>query len=229
MAPSRSYDDGCATAYALDIVGERWGLLIVRELLLGPKRFTDLRADLPGVSPTVLSQRLREFVRAGVTDRRRLPPPVSSHVYELTEWGYKLEPVIHTLGGWALQSPDPPRRPPQSVDANVLSLRVMFDPVAAAGRTVRFVLSIGPRRYRVCIVDGELDLARGGLDQPDALIDTDIRTLHAYLCRTRSLRETLRQGDFHVRGSMAAVAELPSLFCPVRHRAPAPSPSAARG
>jgi DNA-binding HxlR family transcriptional regulator len=220
MAPKRSYDDGCATAFALDVVGERWGLLIARELLLGPKRFTDLRGDLPGVSPTVLAQRLREFVRAGVALRRRSPPPASFQVYELTEWGYKLEPVVHTLGGWALQSPDPPRVPPRSVDANVLSLRVLFDPVAAEGRTVRFALRIGERRYRVCVVDGELHLGRGEVDEPDATVDTDVPTLHAYLCRTRSLRDSLDGGAMRVSGNVAAVAELPTLFCPLRHRAP---------
>ncbi len=218
MAPKRSYADGCATAYALDIMGERWGLLIVRELLLGPKRFTDLRLDLPGMSPTVLAQRLREFIRAGVVRHRRLPPPTPSHVYELTEWGYKLDPVIQSLGTWALQSPDPPRTPPQSVDANVLSLRVMFDPVAAEGRTVRFGLHVDERRYQVCVVAGELHLARGEVDAPDATIDTNIATLHAYLCRARSLRDSLECGDILVRGNMAAVAELPTLFRPIRHR-----------
>ncbi|GAB3473576.1 winged helix-turn-helix transcriptional regulator [Amycolatopsis cihanbeyliensis] len=218
MAPKRSYDDGCATAYALDLVGERWGLLIVRELLLGPKRFTDLRGDLPGVSPTVLAQRLREFIRAGVAHRRRLPPPMPFQAYELTEWGYKLEPVIHSLGRWALQSPDPPRSPPLSVDANVLSLRVMFDPVAAEGRTVRFGLCVGDRRYQVCVVDGELQLARGEVGAPDATIETNIPTLHAYLCRTRSLSDSLERGEMRVRGSMAAAAELPTLFRPIRHR-----------
>src|SRR4051812_7011894 len=168
MAPKRSYEDGCATAYALDIVGERWGLLIVRELLLGPKRFTDLRGDLPTMSPTVLAQRLREFIRAGVARRRRLPVPAAAHVYELTEWGYKLEPVIQSLGTWALRSPVPPRTPPRSVDANVLSLRVMFDPAAAEGRTVRYGLHVEERDYQVCVEDGELRLARGEVDAPDA-------------------------------------------------------------
>ncbi|WNV84543.1 helix-turn-helix domain-containing protein [Umezawaea sp. Da 62-37] len=220
MAPNRSYDDGCATAYALDVVGGRWGLLIARELMLGPKRFTDLRVDLPGVSPTVLAQRLREFVREGVAIRLRLPPPTPFRVYQLTEWGYGLEPVIQALGGWALRSPDPPRTPPRSVDANVLSLRVLFDPVAAWGRTIRFGLRVGERPYRVCVVDGELHLARGEVDAPDAVIDTDVPTLHAYLCRTRSLRDSLDGGDMAVRGDMAAVAELPRLFCPLRYRVP---------
>nr|WP_042180189.1 winged helix-turn-helix transcriptional regulator [Kibdelosporangium sp. MJ126-NF4]CEL14244.1 Transcriptional regulator, HxlR family [Kibdelosporangium sp. MJ126-NF4] len=219
MAPRRSYGDGCATAQALDIVGERWALLIVRELLLGPKRFTDLRADLPGVSPTVLAQRLREFTREGVVHHRRMAPPMSVHIYELTEWGHKLEPVIHMLGMWALQSPTPPCAPPQSVDANVLSLRVLFDPDAARGRTVRFALNVDERRYRVCVMDGGLDLARGEVHAPDATIDTDVLTLHALLHRTRSVHDALEAGAIKVSGSVAAVADLPVLFRPDRHRA----------
>ncbi|ALG15193.1 winged helix-turn-helix transcriptional regulator [Kibdelosporangium phytohabitans] len=218
MAPRRSYGDGCATAQALDIVGERWALLIVRELLLGPKRFTDLRADLPGVSPTVLAQRLREFTREGVVHHRRMPPPMSVHIYELTEWGCKLEPVIHMLGMWALQSPTPPCSPPQSVDANVLSLRVLFDPGAARGRTLRFALNVSERSYRVCVLDGELDLARGEVHAPDATIDTDVLTLHAILHRTRSLREALDIGAIKINGDVAAVADLPVLFRPDRYR-----------
>ena len=94
MVTIRSYEDGCAAAHALDLIGERWALLVVRELLLGPKRFTDLRAGLPNVSPNVLAQRLRELEQAGVVRRRKLPPPAASKVYELTEWGMELEPVI---------------------------------------------------------------------------------------------------------------------------------------
>src|ERR671932_1050136 len=107
MATMRSYQDGCAVAHALDFVGERWALLVVRELLLGPKRFTDLRTGLPGVSPNVLAQRLRELEQAGVVRRRRLPPPAASQVYELTEWGVDLEPVLTALGRWGSRSPAP--------------------------------------------------------------------------------------------------------------------------
>ena len=94
MAGKRSYDDGCAAAHALDLVGERWALLVVRELVLGPRRFTDLRAGLPGISPNVLTQRLEELEQGSVVRRRKLPPPAASWVYELTEWGAQLEGVL---------------------------------------------------------------------------------------------------------------------------------------
>ena len=104
----RSYQDGCAVAHALDFIGERWAPLVVRELLLGPKRFTDLRAGPPGVSPNVLAQRLRELEGAGIVRRRKLPRPAASRVYELTEWGKELEQVIISLGRWGARSPSKP-------------------------------------------------------------------------------------------------------------------------
>src|SRR5215212_6458501 len=101
MATMRTYDDACAAAHALDLIGERWALLVVRELLLGPKRFTDLRGGLPNVSPNVLAQRLRELEAAAVVRRRKLPAPAGSWTYELTEWGEQLKPIVMSLGSWA--------------------------------------------------------------------------------------------------------------------------------
>ena len=109
MTTKRTYGDGCGIAHALDLVGERWALLVVRELLLGPKRFTDLRDGLPNASPNVLSQRLRELEQAEIVRRRKLPPPAATWVYELTDWGRELKPVAIALGTWALRSPIVPR------------------------------------------------------------------------------------------------------------------------
>ena len=100
MPTTRSYGDACGIARALDIVGERWALLVVRELLLGPQRFTDLRRALPGASTNLIADRLRELEGRGVLRRRQLPAPAASRVYELTEWGQELEPVLLALGGW---------------------------------------------------------------------------------------------------------------------------------
>src|ERR1051326_4544263 len=105
MATLRTYGDGCAIAHALDVVGERWALLVVRELVLGPKRYTDLRRGLPNASPNVLSQRLDELERAGIVERHKLPPPAGSRVYELTRWGRELEEIVISLGRWAARSP----------------------------------------------------------------------------------------------------------------------------
>ena len=114
MAKKRTYGDRCGIARALDVVGERWALLVVRELLLGPKRFTDLRAGLPGLSPDVLSQRLRELEQAGLVRRRKLAPPAGSRVYELTERGLALEPILLELGRWGSQRRSPRARPPSA-------------------------------------------------------------------------------------------------------------------
>src|SRR5829696_2600828 len=154
MAAMRAYCDGCAAAHALDIIGERWALLVVRELLLGPKRFTDLRAGLPSVSPNVLAQRLRELERAGVVRRRKLPPPAASRVYELTDWGMELEPVIIRLGRWGTRSPSRPRDAQLGVDSLILSFRTMFDPRAADGLNARYELRLGEESFRAEVAQG---------------------------------------------------------------------------
>src|SRR5213076_2721880 len=109
MPARRKYGQGCGTAHALDLVGDRWALLVVRELVLGPKRFTDLREGLPGIGPNVLSQRLKELEEAEVVRQRVLPPPAGSSVYELTDWGLELEEVIVQLARWGARSPQLPR------------------------------------------------------------------------------------------------------------------------
>src|SRR5882672_9629447 len=160
-ASKRSYDDGCAAAHALDLIGERWALLVVRELVLGPKRFTDLRAGLPGISPNVLTQRLEELERASVVRRRKLSPPAGAWVYELTDWGRGLEPAIMALGRWATRSPHFPQGASIGVDALMLSFRTMFDSKAAA------VLSAAP--------DTLAALVYGGRKLTEALRSGDVK------------------------------------------------------
>ena len=133
MVGKRKYDDGCAVAHALDLVGERWALLVVRELLLGPKRFTDLLAGVRGASPDVLTQRLRDLTETGVVRRKRLGPPTSAQVYELTTWGADLGPIVVGLARWASHSPGMRYDAPLGTDSAVLSLEALFDPPAAAG------------------------------------------------------------------------------------------------
>ena len=133
----RRYEDACGTALGLEILGERWALLVVRELMLGPKRFGDLRASLPGLSANVLTQRLEGLEAAGVLVRRKLPPPASVQVYELTPWGYEAEPIIQAMGRWAARSPDHDATLPLSPVGLMLSFRTMFDAAEAGGaRTV---------------------------------------------------------------------------------------------
>src|SRR5258708_19839043 len=121
MVGRRKYEEGCAVSHALDVIGERWALVVVRELLLGPKRFTDLRAGMPGASPDVLAQRLRELKEAGVVRQHKLPPSAGSQVYELTDWGAELEPVVTHLGPCGTRSPSIPYAAAPSLHSLTLS------------------------------------------------------------------------------------------------------------
>ena len=215
----RTYCDGCAAAHALDIIGERWALLVVRELLLGPKRFTDLRAGLPAVSPNVLAQRLRELERAGVLRRRKLPPPAASKVYELTEWGMELEPVIVRLGRWGARSPSKPRDAALGVNSLVLSFRTMFAPHAAEGLRASYELRLGEDVFVAVVDDGRFEIARGSAEKPDATIETDAATLAALVYEGRDLAEALSAGEVKIEGDEAAVERFVRLF-------PLPEPAA---
>lgn len=157
----RRYDDGCAAAHALDLVGERWGLLVVRELLLGPRRFSDLRQNLAGISPNVLTQRLGDLEAAGVLQRRTLQPPASCRVYVLTPWGMQLEPVLLELLKWGVRSPGFERGRSLTADAMALSFKAMFDPALARGPARRITLVMHGHAYHLAIDQGKLAVARG--------------------------------------------------------------------
>ena len=136
----RRYDDACAAAHGMDLIGERWSMPLIRELLLGPRRFSDLKTSLNGISANVLTQRLEGLEGAGVLIRRKLPPPASVQVYELTPWGYEAAPIFQALGRWAVRSPhhDPTR--PFSPVSLMLSLRTMLSPAAAGDLEARIQL-----------------------------------------------------------------------------------------
>jgi DNA-binding HxlR family transcriptional regulator len=215
----RTYGDRCGVARALDLVGERWALLVVRELLLGPKRFTDLRSGLPGLSPDVLSQRLRELEGEGVVRRRTLAPPAGSRVYELTDWGLELEPVILGLGRWGSRAPFPPEADGMGPDAAVIALKTMFDPQAADGVRARYELRFGEHRFRLAVADRRLEAARGEADRPDATIATDPETLVAVLWHGRRLTAAERAGDLRIEGDREAATRLLTLFAAAAPRA----------
>ncbi|MDF2973187.1 MAG: transcriptional regulator, partial [Microvirga sp.] len=165
----RHYEDACATAHAMDLVGERWALLVMRELMLGPKRFSDLRESLPGISANVLTQRLEGLEAAGVLVRRRLPPPAAAQVYELTEWGYESEPIFQALGRWAARSPLHDPTLPFSTASLVLSLRTMFSPERASDLEARVGFRIGEETFLAHLADGRIEIARSTLDGADVI------------------------------------------------------------
>src|SRR3712207_6522453 len=155
MRKRRTYDDGCAAAHALDLVGERWALLVVRELVYGPKRFTDLRRGLRNASPNVLSQRLRELEDVGVLRRRRLGPPVGTWAYELTDWGRELEAVLLDLSRWGDRSPQrPPDAGDASPDALMLAVRGRYRPRADPHLEAVYHLRLGDDAFDVRVAGG---------------------------------------------------------------------------
>jgi DNA-binding HxlR family transcriptional regulator len=209
----RTYGDACGVSRALDLVGERWALLVVREQLLGPKRFTDIREGLPHLSPDVLAQRLRELEHAGLVRRRKLPPPAASQVYELTPRGAALEPVLIALGRWGgANAPPPPDGVAMSLESHIVSLRTLFDPHLAGDFRATLELRLGEHRFRADVADGLIDVRRGEAAHADATIATDPGTLLALVHGRRELADALRTGDVEIEGDEAAVMRFLGLF-----------------
>lgn len=205
----RTYGDGCGVAHALDLVGERWALLVVRDLVLGPKRFTDLQAGLPGAGPNVLSQRLKELEAVGVVQRRTLAPPAASRVYELTEWGSELTPIVAALGRWGAGSPVVPPKGPLGADSLMLSMRNCFDPRGTDPWTAGYEIRLGSDRFTARVVDGRLvDLRRGQPDRPDATIETDPDTFGKLLDKEESRSRAIKAGRLTLTGDRAAARRL---------------------
>jgi DNA-binding HxlR family transcriptional regulator len=214
MASKRSYGDRCGIARALDVVGERWALMVVRELLLGPKRFTDIRSGLPHVSPDVLAQRLRDLEQADIINHPRLPPPFAAKVYELTERGRALEPVLLALGRWGgAHAPEPSDEMCMSLDACIVSLRTLFDPARAGDFAARVELRLGYEHFRVTVADGRLEAERGELPDADAAIEADDPdTLLEVLRGHRSLADALGAGALRVVGDKRTARRFTELF-----------------
>jgi DNA-binding HxlR family transcriptional regulator len=205
MPTNRRYGDGCAIATALDYVGERWALLIVRELLLGPKRFTDLQDGLPGAGAKVLAQRLRELESSGVVRRRTLPPPASSQVYELTEWGAELDAIVVALGRWGAGAPEP-SSDSVGADSAMLRLRSLFVSQPERPWTATYEMRLGRYRFTTRVADGELvEMSRGEPHHPpDTIVDTDPDTLSRMLGVDQALAKAVKDGRLTITGDKRA-------------------------
>src|SRR5262245_20199060 len=208
MARTRTKLDGCGIAHASDLLGQRWALLVVREMLLGPKRFTDLRAGIPDISPNVLGQRLRELEESGIVRRRKLAPPAAVQVYELTDWGRELEPAVLALGRWASQSPSFPRNAEMGPDSLVLALKSTFQAEKADGLDGNYELRLGEIPFSISVKAGEFEAARGEADGPDAVISGDPNAVTAVVFGGRPLWKAIRAGDVTVDGSRRAANAL---------------------
>ena len=211
MPVRRTYGQGCGTAHALDLVGDRWALLVVRELVLGPKRFTDLREGLPGIGPNVLSQRLKELEDAGVVRRRTLPPPAGSTVYELTEWGHELEDIVVRLGRWGARDPGMPVEAETRAEWVVLGMRAIYEPEGEPEPTL-YELRFPDGTFYARVDDGALEVGRGEATEPDAVLTADAQTIGMLMQGALKPAAALKSGAVKLEGDRAAFNRFPELF-----------------
>ena len=210
----RRYDDACASAHGMDLIGERWSMPLIRELLFGPRRFSDLKTSLNGISANVLTQRLEGLEAAGVLIRRKLPPPASVQVYELTPWGYEAAPIFQALGRWAVRSPNhDPSRPFTPVSL-MLSLRTMISQEAAGDLKARIQLHMnGEPYFWARNKKGEIRIGRGEIDDPDLVIRGSPGEIAGYVYAGAPL------SSLEVEGDAKLAARLPGFF-PMPDKAP---------
>lgn len=208
--PKRSYDDACGTAHALELIGERWSLLVLRELMLGPRRFSELKADLPGISANVLTQRLFELEDRGLVRRTRLPPPASVQVYEATQWGLEAEAIVQALGRWAARSPRHDPTLPISGVSILLSFRTMFDPAVAGDLDARIGFRFAEMTYVLRIAEGTLTVARGDLEGCDVVFTGEPTMLAAVVYGGVPLDTMQVEGDRQLAERFISLFQLPS-------------------
>jgi DNA-binding HxlR family transcriptional regulator len=205
----RSYDDACGTAHALDLIGERWALLVLRELMLGPRRFSELKADLPGISANVLSQRLDELEQRGLARKLRLPPPASVQVYEATAWGLEAEPIVQALGRWAARSPRHDPTLPISGVSILLSFRTMLDMEKARDIDARIGFRFGESGYVARLHDGAITVARGVADECDVVFTAAPTALAAVVYGGAPLDSIGVEGDIALAKRFTTLFPLP--------------------
>jgi DNA-binding HxlR family transcriptional regulator len=213
----RSYRQCCPVARSLDVIGERWTLLIVRDLLVGPKRYKDLLAGLPGIGTNLLADRLRELEGAGIVRRTVLPPPAGSTVYALTEAGRGLEPAILALGRWGARFLGGPRADDVLLPTPLfVAFRESFRPEAAVGLTETYELRIGNQVFEVRVADGRCTTSEGpamsGTRAPDMVMTMDVATLCALVRRHLSPDEALRCGHVTIEGDPRALERFVAMF-----------------
>ena len=209
----RCYGQYCPIAHALDLVGERWALLVVRELLNGPLRYTDLAERLPGIGTNILAGRLRDLETGGVIRKRKLPPPAASTVYELTDYGNELRESMYALARWGARSLGPPAADEVLQSGwSVNALCAVFDPEAARGTSGRFELRVAGEVATVDVRDGSLEVRTGSADARDAVIATDPAILYALVARELEPADALADGLVRVEGAADGLERLISVL-----------------
>ena len=208
----RGYGQYCGIARALELVGERWALLVVRDLILGPKRFGDLRRGLPRIPSNVLSARLKELERDGIVRRRLLPQPERGIVYELTEYGRELEDIVIRLGLWGVKALGE-QGPDEIVNADSLqlALRSMFDPDAARDLQARFEVRVGETVVNARVDHGALDVGEGALAEADLVLETE-QPLNPLLSGELEPREAIESGRVRIKGTCESLERFVEIF-----------------
>lgn len=208
MERKRSYDDGCAFAQALDLVGERWALLVVRELMFGARRFSDLKRTLPGIATNVLSQRLAGLEDAGIVQQVDLPRPARGRAYALTPWGLAFREPLRVMGAWASRNPRLAFDHPLSAAAAMLSLGSMFDAGKARGLAVAVDMRFPEGEFRVVVREGELSVEAGACGTADATVTGDQNAVLAVLYGGAAPEDV----GLGVEGDEAALGRLAGAF-----------------
>jgi DNA-binding HxlR family transcriptional regulator len=202
----RRYDDACGLAHALDLIGDRWAMLVLRELAYGPRRFSELKADLPGISANVLARRLTELEERGLLRKIRLAPPASVQVYQATDWGLEAIPVIASLGKWAARSPLHDPTLPMGHVSMIMSLQTLLSPLLAEGLDVRIGFRMGDASYVTTVHDGRFDVERREAEDCSVIFTGDSNALAAVIHGGAPL-ETI-----DVKGDMALAKRFVTLF-----------------
>ncbi len=208
----RTYDDACGAALGLSLLGDRWAMLLVRELMYGAKRFGELRAGLPGISANVLTQRLDELEASRILERRKLPPPASTQVYELTEWGKESEPIIQQLGKWAARSPEHDPSLPLSSASMIMSLKTMVDRRRSERVVARVGFRFGAESFVGRLAHGAFQAWRADIENVDMTFVTDPTTLAAAVYGGRPLAELEEAGQLRVEGDRMAAERFVTMF-----------------
>ncbi len=209
---ARRYHDACGAAHGLDLIGERWALLVIRELMMGPRRFSDLRKDLCGISANVLTQRLEGLEGSGIVQRRKLPPPASVQVYELTDWGYEIKPVFMVLGRWAARSPLHDPTLPISAVSIMQSFETMFDPARAGDATMTLGFVLGEDRMMVSVAGGRITTRRGEAEEAEVVVRAAPPVVAAAVYGKVPLAALEGEGAMTIEGDRAVFARFIDFF-----------------
>lgn len=208
----RSYDDACGAALGLELLGERWAMLIVRELMYGPKRFGELRTSLPGISANTLTQRLEGLEASRILQRRKLPPPASAQVYELTEWGYEAEPILQHLGKWATRSPDHDPTLPLSTASVIMSMKTMIDRRRSEKVSMRPRFRFGEESFVGRLAYGNFQIWRGEIEKADVTFITEASPMAAALYGGVPIAALEEAGQMRIEGDRGLAERFVTLF-----------------